>query len=186
MVHSGTNKWQIPTINHNRVLKVSDFADIKIIMDLYLIIKTLHIISATILFGTGIGIAFFMLRSHFTDNIHEKFYAARNTVMADYFFTLPAVIVQPMTGFWLVWQGAYSWMDWWLAVTYAIYIIAVLCWLPVVWIQIQLKNMVATAVKTGEPLPERYYRLFKIWFLLGWPAFVGLIIVFYLMVAKPV
>lgn len=155
-------------------------------MDLYLIIKTLHIISATILFGTGIGIAFFMLCSHFTDNIHEKFYAARNTVLADYFFTLPAVIVQPATGIWLVWYGPYDWMDAWLVVTYAIYIMAGLCWMPVVWIQIQLKNMLATAAETGETLPERYYRFFKIWFVLGWPAFIGLVVVFFLMVFKPV
>ena len=68
-------------------------------MDWYLIIKTLHIISSTVLFGTGVGIAFFMLRSHFTDHMHEKLYAARNTVLADYLFTAPAVIVQPLTGF---------------------------------------------------------------------------------------
>ena len=155
-------------------------------MDLYLFIKTLHIISSTILFGTGAGIAFFMLRSHFTDNLHEKFYAARNTVLADYLFTLPAVIVQPVTGFWLVWQGGYGLMDAWLAWTYVIYIVAGICWLPVVWIQIQLKNMVAQVVETGHALPDRYYKLFKVWFILGWPAFIGLIIVFFLMVMKPV
>ena len=155
-------------------------------MDLYLIIKTIHVISSTILFGTGIGIAFFMLRSHFTDNIHEKLYAARNTVLADYLFTVPAVFIQPVTGIWLIWQGGYDWMDLWLSATYVIYVIAGLCWLPVVWIQIQLKNMAAHAVETSEVLPERYYRLFKIWFILGWPAFIGLIVVFFLMVFKPV
>ena len=155
-------------------------------MDTYLVIKTLHILSSTVLFGTGAGIAFFMLRSYFTDNIHEKFYAARNTVLADYLFTAPAVMVQPLTGLWLVWQSGYDWMDLWLAVTYVIYIIAGLCWLPVVWIQIQLKNMTAKSVETGEPLPPRYFKLFKIWFLLGWPAFIGLVIVFFLMVFKPV
>jgi uncharacterized membrane protein len=155
-------------------------------MDIYLIIKTLHILSATILFGTGIGIAFFMLRSYFTDNIHEKLYAARGTVLADYIFTLPAVIIQPLTGLWLVLQGGYGWMDLWLVITYAIYIIAGLCWLPVVWIQIQLKNMLEVAAQNGSDLPPRYHRLFKIWFILGWPAFIGLVIVFFLMVFKPV
>ncbi len=155
-------------------------------MDIYLIIKTLHILSATILFGTGIGIAFFMLRSYFTNNIHEKLYAARGTVLADYIFTLPAVIVQPLTGLWLVWQGGYGWMDLWLVITYAIYIIAGLCWLPVVWIQIQLKNMLAVAAENGTDLPPRYHSLFKIWFILGWPAFIGLVVVFFLMVFKPI
>lgn len=155
-------------------------------MDAYLIVKTLHIISATILFGTGLGIAFFMLRSHFTGNLHEKLFAARNTVLADTLFTLPAVIVQPLTGLWLVWHGGFGWMDLWLSATYALYIIAGLCWLPVVWIQIQLKNMLVESVAKGTPLPPRYHRLFKIWFLLGWPAFAGLVVVFFLMVAKPV
>lgn len=154
-------------------------------MDIYLTIKTLHIISSVVLFGTGIGIAFFMLRSYFTDNIHEKFYAARNTVLADYLFTTPAVIAQPLTGVWLVWQGGYDWMDLWLAATYVIYIITGLCWLPVVWIQIQLKNMATHAVETNSALPARYNKLFKIWFLLGWPAFIGLVAVFFLMVFKP-
>jgi uncharacterized membrane protein len=154
-------------------------------MDLYLFVKTLHILSSTILFGTGIGIAFFMLRSHFTDSIHEKFYAARNTVLADYIFTFPAVIIQPLTGIWLIYLVGYNWTDLWLVATYIIYIIAGACWLPVVWIQVQLKKMAAQSVKTGEPLPPRYHKLFKIWFLLGWPAFIGLVIVFFLMVVKP-
>lgn len=155
-------------------------------MDLYLIVKTLHILSATVLFGTGLGIAFFMLRSYFTGNLHEKLYAARNTVLADTLFTLPAVIIQPLTGLWLVWQGGYGWADFWLVATYGLYILAGLCWLPVVWMQIQLKNMLIEAVDTGTELPERYHRLFKLWFILGWPAFVGLVIVFFLMVSKPV
>lgn len=155
-------------------------------MDLYLVIKTLHIISSTVLFGTGAGIAFFMFRSHFTDNIHEKLYAARNTVLADYIFTAPAVIIQPLTGVWLVWQGGFGAMDLWLSLTYAIYILAGICWLPVVWIQIQLKNMLIECADKGTGIPARYHKLFKIWFLLGWPAFIGLVIVFFLMVGKPV
>ena len=155
-------------------------------MDIYLVTKTIHILSSTILFGTGIGIAFFMFRSMFTDNMHEKFYAAKNTVLADYLFTFPAVIIQPLSGVALIHMADYDWTDFWLMATYVIYIIAGLCWLPVVWMQIQLKKMVAEALKSGEPLPARYHRLFKIWFLLGWPAFVGLVAVFYLMVAKPV
>lgn len=155
-------------------------------MDAYLIIKTLHIISSTILFGTGIGTAFFMLRSYFTQNLHEKWYAARNTVLADYCFTFPAVIIQPLTGVALIHMVGYVWNDLWLSATYIIYTVAGLCWLPVVWIQIQLKNMVAESLENGTELPGKYHKLFKIWFLLGWPAFIGLVIVFFLMVAKPV
>lgn len=155
-------------------------------MDAFLIVKTVHILSSTILFGTGIGIAFFMFRSWFSDNLQDKLYAAQNTVLADYCFTLPAVIIQPLSGFALIYMGGYDWMDLWLSATYVIYIIAGMCWLPVVWIQIQLKNMISQSIETGEPLPTSYDRFFKIWFLLGWPAFFGLVVVFFLMVFKPV
>lgn len=155
-------------------------------MDLYTIVKTLHIISSTILFGTGIGIAFFMFRSYFTESIHEKLYAARNTVLADYLFTFPAVVIQPLSGVALTHMAGFDWTAYWLVMTYAIYIVAGVCWLPVVWIQIQLKKMCIDASLTGSALPARYHKLFRIWFLLGWPAFLGLVFVFYLMVAKPV
>ncbi len=155
-------------------------------MGLYFFVKTVHIISATILFGTGIGIAFFMIRSYFTEDLQEKLYASHNTVLADYIFTLPAIIAQPLTGFWLVWHSGYAWMSRWLFATYVIYMIAGLCWLPVVWIQIQLKKMVLHSIENGTPLQARYNKLFKLWFLLGWPAFIGLVAVFFLMVMKPV
>ena len=155
-------------------------------MNLYLIVKTIHILSSTILFGTGIGIAFFMFRSWFTDNLQEKLYASRNTVLADYLFTFPAVVIQPLSGIALIHMVGYDWTDLWLMLTYGIYIIAGLCWLPVVWIQIQLKKIVAECVQNGTELPARYTKLFKIWFTLGWAAFIGLVAVFYLMVAKPV
>ena len=155
-------------------------------MDLYTAIKTLHILTSTILFGTGIGIAFFMLRSWFTKNVHEKFYAARNTVLADYLFTFPAAVIQPVSGVALIYTAGFDWTSQWLMTTYVIYVIAGLCWLPVVWIQIQLKNMCKDASENGAELPQRYYTLFKLWFALGWPAFGGFIVIFYLMVAKPV
>ncbi len=154
-------------------------------MDWYLILKTVHILGSTILFGTGLGIAFFMFRSHFTDDLREKLYAAKNTVLADYVFTLPAVVLQPLTGFWLLQHSGYDWNETWLLITYALYILAGICWLPVVWIQIKLKTMVAHAVDTNADLPPRYHKLFKLWFLLGWPAFIGLIGVFFLMIGKP-
>ena len=155
-------------------------------MDLYSLVKVLHILSSTILFGTGIGIAFFMFRSHFTNDANEKLYAARNTVIADYLFTLPAVILQPITGFWLVLYGGFNWLDLWLVATYGIFVIAGICWLPVVWIQIQLKRMLVESVESRTELPEQYFRYFKLWFVLGWPAFAGLVVVFFLMVMKPI
>lgn len=155
-------------------------------MDLYQSIKTLHIIGSTVLFGTGIGIAFFMYASRYARNLHEKYFAARMTVLADYIFTTPAVILQPATGIWLIVHGGYGAHDLWLSLTYGLYIVAGCCWLPVVWIQIQLRRMLAAAIDTGADLPPRYHRLFRLWFWLGWPAFISLVIIFFLMVIKPV
>jgi len=155
-------------------------------MDTYLIIKTLHILSATILFGTGAGIAFFMFCSRYADNIYQKYYAAKFTILADYIFTLPAVIIQPITGFWLIQQGGFDPMDYWLSTTYMLYALAGLCWIPVVWIQIQMKRILALAIENKQMPSEKYHTLFRIWFWLGWPAFGSLIAIFFLMVFKPV
>lgn len=155
-------------------------------MDIYQAVKTLHILGAAVLFGTGIGIAFFMYAAHFTQNLHEKYFAARMTVLADTIFTAPAVILQPLSGIWLVLNGGYGAQDLWLHITYALYVVAGFCWLPVVWIQLQLRNMIKAAIETQTPLPARYHKLFRLWFALGWPAFGALLVIFGLMVAKPV
>lgn len=154
-------------------------------MDLYSLIKTLHIISATIVFGTGIGIANFMFFGSRSRVPVERAFAARMTVKADFLFTLPAVILQPLSGAWLVWQGGFLWDDYWLVVTYGLYLLAALCWVPVVFIQIRMKVMLEAHAR-GEAIDEAAYgRLFRKWFVLGWPAFGGLVVIFWLMVTKP-
>jgi uncharacterized membrane protein len=153
-------------------------------MNAYLAIKTLHILTSTILFGTGLGIAFFFY-SHRKGDPAAAYFAARMTVHADFIFTLPAVILQPLTGFWLIAHSGFRWTESWLLATYVIYIIAGLCWIPVVFIQIKLKSILRNRLETNAPLPQSYAMLFRCWFLLGWPAFIGLIVVFCLMVAKP-
>ncbi|MBK7163565.1 MAG: DUF2269 domain-containing protein [Sphingomonadales bacterium] len=154
-------------------------------MDLYSIVKVLHIISATILFGTGIGIAFFMLMGVRSKEPGERRYAARFTVVADFTFTLPAVILQPLTGAWLVWQGGFIWTDYWLVVTYALYMLAGVCWIPVVYLQIAMKRMLDRQAIDGIFDERAFNRLFRWWFALGWPAFGGLIVIFGMMVMKP-
>ena len=154
-------------------------------MDLYLVVKTVHIISATIVFGTGIGIANFMFFGHLIGTWPEKAFAARMTVKADFMFTLPSVIVQPLSGAWLVWHSGFQWDDYWLAVTYGLYLLAGLCWIPVVLIQMRMKAMLVARVRDEAFDEAKYRRLFRIWFVLGWPAFGGLIVIFWLMVTKP-
>jgi len=154
-------------------------------MDLYLVIKTIHILSSTVLFGTGLGTAFFMLMSKFSSDIQSKLYAAKTTVIADYLFTTPAVIIQPITGLWLVHQSGIAFDVLWLMWTYGLYMVAGICWVPVVFIQIRLRKIIQESFDTGTELPPSYYSLFRVWFLLGWPAFMALVAIFYLMVTKP-
>lgn len=154
-------------------------------MDAYFLVKTLHILSATIIFGTGIGTAFFFLAAHRTPDIASRLFVAKATVFADFLFTTPAVVIQPLSGAWLIWRGGFDWADRWLVWTYVLYLIAALCWVPVVVIQIRLKSLLLRK-SNGEAIDEAAYsRLLRRWFVLGWPAFGGLIVVFWLMVAKP-
>ena len=154
-------------------------------MDWYFLVKTLHIISATIVFGTGIGIANFMFFGARSRVPAERVFAARMTVKADFLFTLPSVIIQPASGAWLIWQGGFLWNDYWLTVTYGLYLLAAICWIPVVLIQIRMKGLLEQQSR-GETFDAvAYAKLFRLWFALGWPAFGGLIIIFWLMVTKP-
>ena len=153
-------------------------------MDAYSLAKTIHILRAVILFGTGLGTAFFFWSARHAEDA-ARLQVARTTVRADFLFTLPAAIVQPLSGAWLVVQGGFDWADFWLVGGYALYLLAGLCWLPVVWIQIRMAAMLADKVAGGPFDAARFARLWRTWFALGWPAFIGLVVVFFLMVAKP-
>jgi uncharacterized membrane protein len=154
-------------------------------MMLYEVVKTVHILSATILFGTGLGTAWFMWRADRSGDAAAIVATARNVVLADWLFTTPAIILQPLSGLWLIHLGGYSPEEIWLMWTYGLYLLAGACWLPVVWLQIRMRDIAAAAVADGAPLPARYRRYARIWFGLGWPAFIALILIVYLMVAKP-
>jgi uncharacterized membrane protein len=150
-------------------------------VDAYFLVKTLHVVSASILFGTGLGIAFFLLCGFRARDLRQRRFAACFTVKADVLFTLPAVVVQPVSGAWLVAERGFDPTDLWLVATYALYLLAGACWIPVVAIQMRMKAM----LQGSEPDEAALARLFRWWFLLGWPAFGGLLVVFYMMVAKP-
>jgi len=115
----------------------------------------------------------------------ERALAARMTVMADFLFTLPSVIIQPVSGAWLVWHGGFLWNDYWLVLTYDLYLLAGACWVPVVIIQMRMKAMLEAQQRGAAFEEATYNRLFRAWFVLGWPAFGGLLVIFWLMVTKP-
>lgn len=154
-------------------------------IDPYLTVKWLHILSSTVLFGTGIGTAFQMVWAMRGGDAQTVARVAGGVVVADWIFTTPAGAVQPLTGLWLVWQAGYDPLSGWLLATYALYLLALLCWLPVVRLQIRIRDMARAAAADGQPLPRAARRAYAIWFALGWPAFLGLIAVFWLMVTKP-
>ena len=153
--------------------------------DLYLALKLLHILGATVLFGTGLGIAFFMFMAHRTGNPATIASTARIVVIADALFTASAVVVQPLSGWGLMTLAGFSTFHFWVKATLVLYVIVGLCWLPVVWIQIKMRDLAVEAARNGTPLPPRYHAYFKVWFWLGWPAFIGVIAIFALMLWKP-
>ena len=153
--------------------------------DIYLALKLIHVIGSAVLFGTGWGIAFFMWMAHRTRDPAAIAQTVRVVVIADTVFTATAVVVQPATGFAMAALVGFSTYHLWFAASVALYVLVGLCWLPVVWIQIQLRNLAAAAARDGTALPERYHRLFRVWFWLGWPAFLGVIAIFALMIFKP-
>ncbi len=151
----------------------------------YLLLKYIHILSATLLFGTGLGTAFHGFLAFRSRDARVIAAVGRSVVLADWLFTTPAVIVQPATGIAMAMQAGLPLTTGWIALTFALYALVGVCWLPVVWLQIQLRAMGRASQLAGTPLPERYYRFLRYWFLLGWPAFIAVLAIFYLMVLKP-
>ena len=154
-------------------------------MDWFLILKWLHILSATVLFGTGMGTAFQMVHAMRTGRVETIHSVATGVVRADWLFTTPAGVIQPVTGVILAQMAGHSLTAPWLLATYGAYVLAFACWAPVVWLQLRLRDLAGQALAEGRPLPDRARRFYAIWFALGWPAFGALVAVFWLMVARP-
>ena len=154
--------------------------------EFYLSLKFLHILGAAVLFGTGLGIAFFMWMAHRTRDPVVVAATARVVVIADTVFTLTAVIVQPVTGHELARAVGLPLTEPWIAASLALYVLVGCCWLPVIRIQMRMRDLAMAAARDEAPLPPEYHRLFRIWFRLGWPAFIGVIAIFALLIWKPV
>ncbi len=148
-------------------------------------IRYLHIIGATLLFGTGLGTAFHGYLAYRSGNVHAIVVTARTVVLADWLFTTPAVILQPITGTVLALQYGYPLTSGWILASFALYVITGACWLPVVWLQIQMARFARSAHARGTSLPPAYYRYLRLWFWLGWPAFTAVLLIFYLMLRRP-
>ena len=154
-------------------------------MTTYYLLKFLHVIGATVLLGTGAGIAFFMLMAHRTGDAATIAATARIVVIADWLFTATAVVAQPVTGLLLAWHLGFPLTEDWILVSIALYFVTGAFWLPVVWMQARMRDLAAAAAAAGTDLPERYHRLYRWWFAFGFPAFAAVLAIFWLMIARP-
>jgi uncharacterized membrane protein len=151
----------------------------------YLVVKWLHILSSTLLFGTGIGTAWYMLFASLSRDARAAAVVLRHGVRADWLFTATTVVFQPLSGLYLVHLAGYPLVAPWIVWSIVLYFVAGACWLPVVWLQIRMRNLAAVAAANAAPLPPQYFVYMRVWAALGVPAFVALVIVFWLMTAKP-
>ncbi|EXL05055.1 hypothetical protein Brsp03_04014 [Brucella sp. NBRC 12951] len=151
----------------------------------YDILRFLHVIGATVLLGTGAGIAFFMVISNRSGDPRLIAHVGGIVVLADTVFTATAAIFQPVTGYLLAREAGWPVLSDWVGLSLALYIIVGAFWLPVVWMQIRLRNMARLAAREGKALPAAYHRLYRWWFAFGFPAFAAVLAIIWLMLTKP-
>lgn len=154
-------------------------------MEWFHTLRWLHIIGACVLLGTGAGIAFFMVMAQRTADPGLIAHVAGTVVIADWLFTATAVIAQPITGLLLARLLGWPLSEGWLLISLLLYVVVGLFWLPVVWIQHQLRNLARTAAASDSPLPARFRQLYRLWFAAGFPAFIGVLAILWLMVKRP-
>lgn len=152
----------------------------------YLVVKWLHILSSTVLFGTGLGSAFYMFFASRSRDPRVIAQVAGLVVIADWVFTTPAIVLQPLTGYWLMALAGFPFSTPWICWSIALYLLAGAAWLPVVWMQIRMRDMARSAASSNTAMPPLYFQYLGRWVALGVVAFTALVVVFYLMVAKPV
>ena len=154
-------------------------------MTVYFFVKYLHVIGAIVILGTGAGIAFFMLMAHRSGDAAFIARTAATVVIADMLFTLAAVILQPVTGGLLMMLSSTSLAERWLSASLVLYALAGLFWIPVIFMQIEMRDLASAAAAGSQPMPPRYFTLFRRWFWFGIPGFSSVMIILWLMIAKP-
>lgn len=152
----------------------------------YLVAKWVHVLSSTLLFGTGLGSAYYMFFASRTRDPHVVAVVVRYVVLADWLFTTPTILIQPLSGLYLASLANLPLTTPWIAWSIVLYLVAGAAWLPVVWMQMRMQRMAEDARRAGAPLPAAYGRYMRAWVALGVVAFVSLVVVFFLMVTKPV
>lgn len=153
-------------------------------MNLYLLLKTLHILSSTLLFGTGLGSAYYSWRAWRSGNLEAIRITFRHLVTADWLFIATTAVFQPLSGIAMAHMAGWPLDSGWLLWSLGLYVFAGACWLPVVWLQIRVRDMAEAAHREGTALPPQAFLYMRWWFALGWPAFLAFLAIFHLMVNK--
>ena len=154
-------------------------------MTLYFLVKYLHVLGAVVILGTGAGIAFFMLMAHRSRDASFIARTASTVVIADMLFTLTAVLLQPVTGGVLMMLSSTAFSELWLSTSLGLYAVAGLFWVPVIFMQIEMRDLARLAAEQNAPLPSRYFSLVRRWCLFGIPGFGSVMVILWLMIAKP-
>ena len=154
-------------------------------MELLVLLRWLHLIGATVLLGTGAGIAFFMVMAHRTRDARIVAHTAGIVVLADWLFTATAVVAQPITGALLAHGIGWRLTEGWIVLSLSLYGLTGLFWLPVVWMQHRMRDLARESAHAGTALPPAYHRLYRAWFACGFPAFVAVLAILWLMAARP-
>lgn len=153
---------------------------------MYLSLKTAHLLSMVVLFGVGLGTAWYKWMADRSGRVAHIAATNRHVVLADWLFTTPTIFIQPLTGFALLWLVGIPWTEAWVLGSLVLYLLAGACWLPVVWLQMRMRELSGEAVRCASALPAQYWRYARTWFWLGVPAFSAMMAIVVLMVFKPV
>ncbi len=151
---------------------------------IYLTLKYIHIMSMLLLFGVGLGSAFYKWMADRSGDLPHIAVTNRHVVLADWVFTTPTVIIQPLTGIYLAHILEIPLSTPWIAISLGLYLLAGLCWLPVVWLQLRMHALAQTSLDRNNTLPAEYWRYAHSWFWLGVPAFTAMLLTVLLMVFK--
>ena len=151
---------------------------------IYLSLKTIHLLSMVVLFGTGLGSAWYKWMSDRSNNVAHIAVTNRQVVLADWLFTTPTILIQPLTGIGMLVVLDIPYTTPWVMMSVFLYGFAGVCWIPVVWLQIKMQKLSEHANMTGTVLPEQYWRYARYWFWLGVPAFISMVLIVLLMVYK--
>ena len=155
-------------------------------MNTFLLVKTLHILSSVLMVGTGFGTAFYLFWANRSGSVAAQAVVSKWVIKADWWFTTPAVVFQPLSGLWLAHYLGVPWSATWIWLTVLLYAVAGMCWLPVVYLQLKMAKLADKAWQTGaNAVPPVYYRYARWWEYLGYPAFCAMVVVYFSMVMKP-